>query len=243
MPQGTNLRYVLGIAALAAMFGAASSTVVYAQGSQDATGMTKESQAGSASGTSGSSTGGSSAASPGKGAATVGRADRNMMNEMAYSNLSEIEAGKIAQSKSQNDQVKNFAQRMIDDHTQAQQELQQLADAKGVKLPTEPDAKHKKEAQKLQAMSGEQFDKMYMERGGLTDHRATHQLLSRVQTRATDPDLKSLAAKTLPTIDQHLNMAQEVRSGTKSGASGSSSTKSQGAAGTSGSSGDTTRNK
>lgn len=242
MPQGTKLRYVLGIAALAAMFGAASSTVVYAQGSQDATGMTKESQAGSASGASGGGTGGGSAASPGKGAATtVSRADQNMMKEIAYANLSEIEAGKIAQSKSQNDQVKNFAQRMIDDHTRAQQELQQLADAKGVKLPTEPDAKHKKEAQKLQAMSGEQFDKMYMERGGLTDHRATHQLLSRVQARATDPDLKSLASKTLPTIDQHLGMAQEVRSDAKSGASGSSSTKSQGAAGTSGSSGDTTR--
>lgn len=240
MSQGNNLHHVLGIAALAVMFGAASSTVVYAQASQDATGMTKESQAGSA--TSGSSsTSGGSAASPGKGGATVGRADQNMMNEIAYANLSEIETGKIAQSKSQSDQVKNFAQRMIDDHTRAQQELQQLADAKGVKLPTQPDAKHEAEAKKLQAMSGEQFDKMYMERGGLSDHRATHQLLSRVQARATDPDLKSLASKMLPTIDQHLNMAQEVRGGTKSGASGSSSMKSQGAAGTSGSSDDTTR--
>lgn len=249
MSQAKNLQHMFGIAALAIMFGAASATFVHAETGQDATGMTQENKAGqtgaarqdetSGSTPSQSATSGSSAASPEKGAKTLSRADQNLMREMAYANLSEIEAGKVAQNKSQSEQVKNFAQRMIDDHTKAQQELQQLADSKGVKLPTEPDAKHRAQLKKLQAMSGEQFDKQYIAQGGLTDHRNTHQLLSRAQTRATDSDLKSLASKTLATVDQHLSMAQEVR-GAKSSTSGASQTRGQGAAGTSGSS-DTTR--
>lgn len=241
MSQSKHLHHMLGIAALAVMFGAAPSTVVYAQGMTNQAGQSESSGAtpSGAATSGGSATSGSSAAAPGKSATALSLTDRNLMDEIAYANLSEIEAGKMAQSKSTNDQVKNFAQRMIDDHTKAQQELQQLADAKGVKLPTEPDARHKAEAKKLQAMPEAQFDKQYIEQGGLTDHRKTHQLLSRVEARATDPDLKSLASKMLPTINQHLSMAQEV-SGAKSGASGSSSMKSQGATGTSGSS-DTTR--
>jgi len=138
-----------------------------------------------------------------------------MMRELAYANLSEIEAGKIAQSKSQNEEVKSFAQKMIDDHTKAQQDLEQLVQNKSVTLPTEPDRKHQAMLKKLDALSSEEFDRQYAERGGLADHKAAHRLLQRIQSQAKDADFKQLADRLLPTIEQHLKMAQNMQSSTK----------------------------
>jgi len=117
---------------------------------------------------------------------------------------------------------------MIDDHTQAQKDLEQLAQAKNVTLPTEPDKKHKNAAKKLSAMEGDKFDKAYLSQGGVTDHKETHRLLDQAQTKASDPDLKALVAKTKPVVEEHLTTAQSMQ-GKKGGAS-------QGASGASGNS-------
>lgn len=152
---------------------------------------------------------------------TVSRTDKKLMVEMAQANLAEIEAARIAQSKTQNDQVRNFAQQMIDDHTRALQDLQQLAQAKGVTLPTETDRKHKKMGQKMSAMaSGQSFDRSYMAQSGVSDHKKTHSLLQRVQSRAADPDLKALAARLQPVVDQHLSTVQQLQSAMRGGAPG-----------------------
>lgn len=231
MSQSNNFNRTIGIAALAIMFGAGS---VYAQSStSSSTGSgTTSSGTSSQSGAPASSSGSNTAAGTGASAKNaVSRSDASLMRDLAQANISEIEAGKLAQSKTKNDQVKQFAQKMVDDHTKANQELQQLAQQKGVKLPTEPDMKHKASMKLLSALDGDKFDKRYMSQGGLSDHRNTHKLLTRVQDRATDPDLKSLAAKLMPIVDQHLTMAQGI-AGDKSTANMSGS--SQGAAGTSG---------
>ncbi|KRB79233.1 hypothetical protein ASE07_05490 [Noviherbaspirillum sp. Root189] len=152
------------------------------------------------------------------------------MRDLAEANLAEIETGKLALEKSQNDQVKTFAQKMIDDHTQSQKELEQLAQQKGVTLPTETDMKHKAAAKALSALEGDKFDKMYMNQVGVRDHKNTHQLLSKAQKNAKDPDLKTMAAKTAPIVDNHLTMAQD-QTGKKSSSSGSSSAKGSSASG------------
>ena len=233
MFQSNDIHRALGIAALAMMFGAGA---VHAQSSTSTTtpsgSNTSSTTSGTSSGT--SSTGSTSSDTGASSSKSVSRADANLMHDLAQANLAEIEAGKMAQSKTKNDQVKQFAQKMVDDHTKAQEELQQLAQQKGVKLPTEPDMKHRASAKMLSALEGDKFDKRYLSQGGLSDHRNTHKLLSRVQDRATDPDLKALASKMLPTVDQHLTMAQEL-SGEKSATSTSGS--SMGPAGTSGKSG------
>ncbi|WP_228526739.1 DUF4142 domain-containing protein [Noviherbaspirillum soli] len=143
-------------------------------------------------------------------AGKVASGDQKMMRDIAHANISEIAAGKLALEKSQSDDVKSFAQKMIDDHTKAQQELQTLADGKGVKLPTEPDAKHKAMAKMLSALKGDAFDKRYLKQGGLNDHENTHKLLERVQAKAKDPDLQAYAAKTIAAVDQHLTLAEET---------------------------------
>lgn len=231
MLRREHLPHLLGAATLAVMFSAAS---VHPQTPSDSAGgaTSSKSMGGSSSPATGAadqSAGGGKSAAGG----TMSKADRELMRDMAYANLDEIEAGKLAQSKSNNDQVKKFGQQMVDDHTKAMSELQQLAQAKGVTLPTEPDSKHKALSKKLSALSSPEFDRTYLAQGGVTDHKKTHQLLQRVQTRAKDPDLKALAAKTLPIVDQHLAMAQDLTSGKQGAksATGSSGTAGGGAAG------------
>lgn len=173
------------------------------------------------SGTGASATGtqsGSGATASGGG--TLSKGDQKILMDMARANIAEIEAGKLAQSKSQNDQVKSYAQQMIDDHSKALTELQQLAQSKGVTLPTEPDAKHKAMAAKLEKMNGEAFDKAYMAQAGLQDHKRVHSKLMSDQKRAKDPDVKAAATKMAPVVEQHLKSAQQmpaVKSGTTSG--------------------------
>lgn len=234
MSKPTILNRMFGVAVLAMMFGAAS---VHAQsGNMNAAGQTPENKAGGMSPTgqnetssvkpktSGASeTAGSSASGAASG--SLSKSDQNMMKELAQANMAEIEAAKLAQQKSNSEQVKNFAQKMIDDHTKASEQLQQLAQAKNVTLPTQLDAKHKAEIDKLASLSGDKFDKMYMSRGGVRDHRQAHALLSRIEKNAKDSDLKTLASNMMPTINDHWKMAKEVR-GEQTTATGSSGTKS-----------------
>jgi len=195
------LKRMAACATLAMMFGGAMA--------QNATGSAATgSMSGNSSATAGAS--GSSASGASGASSKIASGDQKMMRDIAYSNISEIAAGKLALEKSQSDDVKSYAQKMIDDHTKAQQELQTLADSKGVKLPTEPDAKHKALSKVMAGLKGDAFDKRYLKQGGLNDHENTHKLLTRVQDKAKDADLKAYAAKTITVVDQHLTLAQDM---------------------------------
>ena len=139
----------------------------------------------------------------------VSRDDGKMMADLAHANIAEIETGKMALEKSQNPSVKKFAQHMVDDHTAALQELQTLAQAKGVKLPDSTDMQHKTLAVTLKAMTGNTFDNQYMKRAGVNDHQRTIQLLEKAEKNAKDPALKAMAIKMLPTVQGHLKHAQQ----------------------------------
>ncbi|WP_165973701.1 DUF4142 domain-containing protein [Paucimonas lemoignei] len=139
---------------------------------------------------------------------TVSASDKRMMMELAQANIAEIETAKLAEKQTKNPDVLAFAKKMIEDHTQASNELTQLAQTKGVDLPQKPDSKHEALARKMAKLSDQQFDKQYMANAGVSDHRATISLLKRIQTKASDQDLKALAGKLLPTVEEHLTMAQ-----------------------------------
>ena len=143
-------------------------------------------------------------------ASSVVRTDQKAMRDIAQANMAEIASAKLALDKSQNDQVKSFAQKMIDDHTKALTEVQQLAQSKGVELPDSPDLKHKTMATAMEAMSGNTFDRDYIKNAGLKDHRATLDLLHKTQRTAKDADLKALATKMVPVVQGHLKMAEQM---------------------------------
>lgn len=145
-------------------------------------------------------------------AGKTSRADAGLMRNIAHANLAEIATGKLAVEKATDPKVKEFAQQMVDDHTKALDEVTQLAQTKDVKLPTEPDVKHKAAMAKLKMMSGASFDKSYVKTAGVGDHVATEKLLKKTQSGARDADLKALATKTLPVVQGHLKHAQDLDS-------------------------------
>ncbi|MFS2215850.1 DUF4142 domain-containing protein [Massilia cellulosiltytica] len=167
----------------------------------------------------GASGAGQSAAGTATGA-KLSTGDEKILKDMAMANMAEVEGGKLAQSKSQSSEVKAFAQQMIDDHTANLNEVKALAQARGVTLPTEPDAKHKAMAAKLEKMSGDAFDKAYMKQAGVQDHKAVHAKLMAASKKAKDPEVKALVDKTEPVVAQHLKSAEQMpmaKAGTTSG--------------------------
>jgi len=161
-------------------------------------------------------------------AQSLGKADEKSLKDMAMANMAEVEAGKMALQKSQNTEVKTFAQQMVDDHSKGLDEVKSVAQAKGVALPTELDAKHKAMAKKLEGMSGEKFDMAYLEQAGVKSHKEAKSIVTKAQSGAKDSDVKGLAAKLQPTIDQHMGHVQQLsasmKGSTAMGASGSGKT-------------------
>jgi putative membrane protein len=165
--------------------------------------------------------GASATSATASGTAKLAAADRKAIMDMAMSNMAEVEMGKMAQSKSQNAEVKAFAQKMVDDHGKALTEVQTLAQSKGVTLPTELDAKHKAMAAKLEKANGDAFDKAYTKQGGVAAHKETLAKLQKASKAAKDADVKGQVDKMIPVVQEHLKHAEQVASG-KMGSTGSS---------------------
>lgn len=146
-------------------------------------------------------------------AQNLSKGDQRILTGLAQANVNEVAAGNIALQKATSPEVKAFAQKMVDDHTKGLQEVQAVAQAKNVTLPTEPDARHKKMADRLNALSGEEFDKTYVATAGVNDHKAAHKLVADARQKAKDPDIKALAAKLQPTIDQHMKSVPQMAAG------------------------------
>ena len=145
--------------------------------------------------------------------------DSGFIMTAAMGGMAEVEMGRLATQRASSDAVKQFAQRMVDDHTKANDELTQIATSKGVTLPTGPDAKHQALMTRMQNLSGAAFDRAYLRNAGLKDHEKTVKLFQREIDKGKDPDVKAFASKNLPTIQDHLRMARDMSnamSGTKS---------------------------
>ena len=126
------------------------------------------------------------------------------LTEAASGGMTEVELGKIASSKAQNAEVKKFAEMMVTDHSKANDELKALAATKKVTLPTTPIAKHQSVIQKLQGLSGAEFDKAYVD-DMLEDHEKDVAEFEKQSQSNPDADVKAFAAKTLPTLKKHLD--------------------------------------
>lgn len=148
--------------------------------------------------------------------------DASAIRDLAEANMAEVEAGKVAAQKARSDEVKKFAQHMVDDHGKMLQEVQQLAQSKGVDLPKSPSKKHQAAMKKLESASGEQFDKAYMS-AMVNDHRDTVKKVEKIANSSKDPEVKGAAQKALPDIKHHLQMAQELSGKTGGASKGSSS--------------------
>jgi len=141
--------------------------------------------------------------------------DTTFANKAAQGGMAEVKLGELAKDKASAQAVKDFGQRMIDDHTKANDELKEIAGKKSMTLPTSLDAKDQATYDRLSNLSGVAFDKAYM-RDMVSDHRADINEFRRESNSGTDPDIKAFAAKTLPTLEEHLKMAQSTDTEVKS---------------------------
>jgi putative membrane protein len=144
--------------------------------------------------------------------ARVNGDDEAFLKQAAENGHTEVEGSQLALKKATNGKVKAFAQKMVDDHTKANQELVALASAKGVKVPAEPSMMQKGKLKLLGTADGASFDEKYADQIGVQAHEETVALFQKAADGAKDADVKAWATKTLPKLKMHLDMARTLKS-------------------------------
>jgi putative membrane protein len=139
-------------------------------------------------------------------------ADTQFMTRAAMMDMAEIQTGRLAVSQGASESVRQFGQRMIDDHTRTSQQLMQMASAAGFMPPQTLDAKHQAAAAKLSRLTGAEFDRAYMKQM-VKDHQEAVSLYQRQSTRGSMPDLRAFASATLPALQEHLSMTRSMAGG------------------------------
>ncbi len=137
----------------------------------------------------------------------ISAADQTFVNAAASTDAAEIQESQMAATKARSARIKQFAAKMVSDHTQTTQQLTTIAQSKSITVsPTAPDPAM---LAKLDADKPAMFDRDYM-RGQVEGHAAAVQAFQDEIANGTDPDLKAFAQQTLPTIQQHLTMARQI---------------------------------
>jgi putative membrane protein len=139
--------------------------------------------------------------------------DATFMTKAAGDGMAEVELGRLATERAASGDVKSFAQMLVDDHSKANSELKGLAGQKNVSLPSDPPPPAKATYDRLSKLSGDAFDRAYSAEM-VKDHEKAVALFSKEAAGGRDADAKSWAAKTLPTLKQHLAKARELAGGT-----------------------------
>jgi putative membrane protein len=139
---------------------------------------------------------------------TVAHSDRSFMRKAANAGAKEIAVSQAVMDHLSNAQAKTFAQQMITDHTQANTELMSLAQQKGVELPAKDDSSLAEDWSKKTGNVDREYAKEMV-----SDHEEAVKLFEK-GSKSEDPDVAAFAQKTLPTLQHHLMMAQELKKAT-----------------------------
>ena len=176
------------------------------------------------------------AGTAGTAGAGVSNSDKNFVSDQLSDGMAEIELAKVARDHAASQDVKQFAQMMIDDHTKAGDQLKQIATSNSIPVDTKIDDKHQNLMDKLSKLNGGDFDKEYMS-AMIDDHQdAVSDLRSRVDENRSATDrltgknpenpaavkpeqsdnrvtmsINEWAANTLPTVEQHLDRAKQIK--------------------------------
>lgn len=136
--------------------------------------------------------------------------DESFLENAIQGSYAEIEGSQLALEKSRNQDVRQFAERMVKDHGEMVKKATQLATDKGMTPPDGPSMLQTTEIIALKALSGGAFDAMYVNRIGVASHEATVKMFEEASQEAQDPDVKAMATKSLPRLREHLEMARTL---------------------------------
>jgi putative membrane protein len=144
--------------------------------------------------------------------------DDTFAKKAAAGGMAEVEMGKLAADKATNDDVKAFGKRMVDDHTKAGEQLKQVAKQENIQLPTELSAKDKAEKDRLSKLSGDAFDRAYINHM-VMDHKKDVADFQKEANNGQDDAIKNFAQQTLPTLQDHLKQAEDAQAKVRPAAS------------------------
>jgi putative membrane protein len=156
--------------------------------------------------------------------------DAQFVTKAAQGNMAEVNLGKLAAEKSQSDDVKKFAQMMVDDHSKAEQDLEGVASKNNWTVPKDVSAQQKAEQQRLEKLSGAAFDRAYVQMMVKDHTKDVAEFKNEAASTSANSDLKDFATRTYPTLDNHLTRIKAIhdamaKSGTNSKAANKSSKK------------------
>lgn len=135
--------------------------------------------------------------------------DQQFAKMAAQGNAAEVAAGHMAQQKASNDQVKQLGQTLVTDHSKSNDKLQEAASKDNMQLPSQPNEMQQQEAQKLQDMSGKQFDRAFL-KNEIRDHHKDIRAYEQEANSGQNPQLKQYAKDCLPVLKKHLQMAESA---------------------------------
>jgi putative membrane protein len=140
---------------------------------------------------------------------SINSLDEDLIVQAAQDNLFDIQAGQLASRNATNASVKQFGQRMVQDHTEAARRLQQVASQRNITLPIEMGVQNRAVFDQLSGLSGAQFDQAYMNEV-VNGYQKDLNLLRNQAERGKDPELKTLAARYVPAVEERLQAAQNL---------------------------------
>ncbi|MDR5742346.1 DUF4142 domain-containing protein [Caballeronia sp. LZ029] len=133
--------------------------------------------------------------------------DQQFLQDAGQAGATELAASKLALTHASDRQVREFAQRMIVDHTKLARNLDVLAKRHGITAPAAADSSL---IGSLQNLQGAEFDKAYIEKVAMDGHQKAVALFTKESESGIDTALKAAAAKALPVISHHYEMAQQL---------------------------------
>ncbi len=161
----------------------------------------------------------SSSSAAAKGAqsnAKLSKTDRKFVEKAAKGGHAEVELGQYMKEHAHDEQVKQFAARMVHDHSQADEKLQAIARQDNLQLPSGMDEKSRKFMDKLEKLQGEALDREYMNHM-VKDHKKDISAFRKEAKKAKNPDLRNFAQSTVPTLEEHLKLAKAAQGAVKPG--------------------------
>lgn len=148
-------------------------------------------------------------------AQNLAAADRAFLEQAAQNSHAEVSAGRLALTKARDPKVRDYAQRMVDEHTRAGEELRTLAEAKRHQVPAEQSMQQKGKEMVIAVLADESFDRRYLVQMGVEAPQAAIPVYEKTARESRDPEVKAFASKQLPTLRQQLQTAQGLKASTE----------------------------
>jgi putative membrane protein len=138
--------------------------------------------------------------------------DRDFAMKAAQGGMTEVEMGNLAQQRGASEQMKEYGRKLVQDHTRMNNDLKDIAGKENITLPTDISADQRRTIDRLSKLSGTQFDREFAKES-VKDHRADIDEFRKEATSGDDQSLKNFASSNIPTLQDHLNMAESLEKG------------------------------